>query len=82
MSFADNLNTLPEIAGKRVRLHDAHGVECGVIENAPGTGGSFRLYAYLAQQYGSITPEAAAVGIPANIPISTACWRVSPRTVG
>ena len=63
MSFADHLNTLPEISGKRMRLFDAHSVECGVIENAPGTSGSFRLYAYLAQQYGSITPEAAAAGV-------------------
>ena len=63
MSFADNLNALPEIPGKRVRLHDAHGVECGVIENALGTAGSFKLYAYLAQRYGSITPEAAAAGV-------------------
>lgn len=63
MSFADNLNALPETPGKRMRLFDTHGVECGVIENAPGTAGSFQLYAYLAQQYGSITPEAAAAGI-------------------
>lgn len=63
MSFADNLNALPEIAGQRVRLHDAHGVECGVIENIPGTAGSFRLYAYLAQQHGGITPEAAEEGV-------------------
>lgn len=63
MSFADNLNALPEIAGARVRLHDAHGVECGVIDNAPGTAGSFRVYAYLALQYGSITPEAAVAGV-------------------
>lgn len=63
MSFADNLNALPEIPGKRVRLFDDHGVESGVIENAPGTAGSFRLYAYLAQRYGCISPEAAASGV-------------------
>lgn len=63
MSFADNLSALPEIAGKRVRLYDDHDVECGVIDNAPGTAGSFRVYAYLAQRYGSITPEAAAAGV-------------------
>lgn len=63
MSFADNLNALPETPGKRMRLFDTHGVECGVIENAPGTAGSFRLYAYLAQQYGGITPEAATAGV-------------------
>ena len=63
MSFAENLNALPESLGARLRLHDAQSVECGVIENAPGTAGSFKLYAYLAQQYGSITPEAAAAGV-------------------
>ena len=63
MSFADNLNALPEIPGKRLRLFDDQGVECGVIDNAPGTAGSFRLYAHLAQRYGSITPEAAAAGV-------------------
>ena len=63
MNFADNLNALLEIAGKRVRLHDVHGVECGVIENAPGTGGSFRVYAELIQRYGSITSEAAVAGV-------------------
>ena len=63
MSFADNLKVLPEASGSRLRLHDAQGVACGVIENAPGTAGSFRLYAYLAQQHGGITPEAAEEGI-------------------
>ena len=63
MSFADNLNALPGAVGTRLRLHDAQGVECGVIENAPGTAGSFKLYAHLAQQHGSITPQAAAAGV-------------------
>jgi hypothetical protein len=63
MSFAENLNALPESIGARLRLHDAQGVERGVIENAPGTAGSFKLYAYLAQQHGSITPEAATAGV-------------------
>ncbi len=63
MSFADNLSALPDASGKRVRLRDGHGVECGVIENAPGTAGSFKLYAYLAQQHDSITPHAAKLGV-------------------
>lgn len=63
MSFADNLAALPDSDGTRLRLRDGHGVECGVIENAPGTAGSFKLYAYLAQQYGKITPEAATAGV-------------------
>ena len=63
MSFADNLNALPEASGVRLRLRDAHGVERAVIENAPGTAGSFRLYIYLAQQHGGITPQAASEGV-------------------
>ena len=63
MSFAGNLNALPEAVGTRLRLRDALGVERGVIENAPGTAGSFRLYTYLAQRHGGITPEAAAEGV-------------------
>ncbi len=63
MSFADNLKVLPEASGSRLRLHDKQGVECGVIENAPGTAGSFRLYAYLALQHGGITPKAAEEGV-------------------
>ena len=62
MSFADNLAALPASDGTRLRLHDAQGIECGVIENAPGTAGSFKVYAYLAQ-HGGITPDAAIAGI-------------------
>ena len=63
MSFADNLAALPDSDGTRLRLRDAQGIECGVIENAPGTAGSFKVYAYLSQQHGGITPEAATTGI-------------------
>ena len=63
MSFTDNLKELPDAQGARIRLRDVHGTECGVIENAPGTAGSFRLYAYLAMQYGGIMPEAAEAGV-------------------
>lgn len=63
MSFADNLTALPDSDGTRLRLLDAQGIECGVIDNAPGTAGSFKVYAYLAQQHGGITPEAAIKGI-------------------
>ena len=63
MSFADNLKALPDAQGARIRLRDVQGTECGVIENAPGTAGSFKLYAYLAMQYGGIMPEAAQDGI-------------------
>lgn len=63
MNFAETLNTLPEAHGMRLRLRDGNDIECGVIENAPGTAGSFRVYAYLAQRYGGITPQAAKEGI-------------------
>lgn len=63
MSFVDNLKDLPEASGVRLRLRDTDGVECGVIENTPGTAGSFRVYAYLAMQHGGITPEAAEEGV-------------------
>ena len=63
MSFADNLKGLPEAQGMRIRLRDIEGVECGVIENAQGTAGSFKVYAYLAMQHGGITQQAAEEGI-------------------
>jgi hypothetical protein len=46
-----------------MHLLDVAGDEVGVIKNAPGTAGSFRVYAYLADKYGSITPDAAVEGL-------------------
>jgi Uncharacterized protein conserved in bacteria len=63
MSFADNLAALPDAIGARLRLHDAAGNEIAVIENAPGTAGSFKLYAHLAHVFGAITPAAAQRGV-------------------
>ncbi len=63
MNFADILKTLPEFAGEKVVLTDSAGVEVAAIANAPGTSGSFRVYAYLAQQYGAIDAGAAAEGL-------------------
>jgi hypothetical protein len=63
MSFADTLKTLPEANGARLRLTDATGAEVAMIENGPGTAGSFRVYAYLARKHGGITPAAAAEGL-------------------
>ncbi|MEW5967645.1 MAG: DUF2322 family protein [Pseudomonadota bacterium] len=63
MNFADTLKTLPEASGTQLILADAAGAEVGSILNAPGTAGSFRVYAYLARQHGAITPEAAAEGL-------------------
>lgn len=63
MKFADTLKTLPEFAGEQLVLTDGSGAEVAVIANAPGTAGSFRVYAHLAQQYGAINAEAAAEGL-------------------
>lgn len=63
MKFADTLKTLPEFAGEKLVLTDASGAEVATIVNAPGTAGSFRVYAYLARQYGAINTEAAAEGL-------------------
>jgi hypothetical protein len=63
MNFADILKTLPEFEGEKLVLTDPAGDEIATITNAPGTAGSFRVYAYLAQQYGAIDAEAAAEGL-------------------
>lgn len=63
MSFADTLKTLPDFAGDKLVLTDAAGAEVATIANAPGTAGSFRVYAFLAQQYGAIGAAAAAEGL-------------------
>ncbi|KAB2312488.1 DUF2322 family protein [Betaproteobacteria bacterium SCN2] len=63
MTFAENLAALPETQGKRLRLLDEQGVEKAVIENAPGTAGSFRVYAALAAKHGPIDAAAAEEGL-------------------
>ena len=63
MKFADALKTLPEAPGTKLVLTDAAGAEVGSILNAPGTAGSFRVYAHLAKRYGAINAEAAAEGL-------------------
>ncbi len=57
--FKDNLAALPEVQGSKLRLFDDSGREVAVIENAPGTAGSFRVYAYLVGKYGLINAAAA-----------------------
>jgi hypothetical protein len=63
MKFAETLKTLPDFAGDKLVLTDAAGAEVATVVNAPGTAGSFRVYAYLARQYGVIGAEAAAEGL-------------------
>ena len=63
MVFVDVLKTLPEAAGDKLVLTDDAGVEVAAIANAPGTAGSFRVYAHLLARYGAINSEAAAEGL-------------------
>ena len=63
MAFKENLAALPEAQGKRLRLLDEAGIETTVIENAPGTAGSFRVYTYLAGKHGTINVAAAQEGL-------------------
>ncbi len=63
MKFSDTLKTLPEASGTCLHVCDTVGAEVAVIDNAPGTAGSFRVYAYLAKKFGSITPEAVEAGL-------------------
>lgn len=63
MVFSENLAGLPEAQGRRLRLFDKQGREVAVIENAPGTAGSFRVYAYLAGKHGAINAGAAQEGL-------------------
>jgi hypothetical protein len=63
MAFKENLAALPEAQGNRLRLFDEQGREVAVIENAPGTAGSFRLYAALASKHGAINAAAAEEGL-------------------
>ena len=63
MAFKENLAVLPEVKGSRLRLFDDQGCEAAVIENAPGTAGSFRVYAYLAGRHGAINVSAEQEGL-------------------
>ncbi len=63
MAFAENLAALPEAQGSRLKLFDEQGREVAVIENAPGTAGSFRVYSYLSARHGAINASAAEEGL-------------------
>lgn len=63
MVFSENLAALPEAQGRRLSLFDKQGREVAVIENVPGTAGSFRVYAYLAGKHGAINAAAAEEGL-------------------
>lgn len=63
MAFKENLDALPLASGEQLILLDGAGAEVARIANAPGTAGSFRLYAYLAVKWGGINRDAAEEGL-------------------
>lgn len=65
MAFADTLKTLPGITHiAALQLIDAVSNDMiDTLENKPGKAGSLAVYNHLAETYGAITPEAAALGL-------------------
>lgn len=64
MAFADNLQQLPSIDHlAEIQLRNAQGELVATIPNQPGKAGSVRLYAALANKYGSINVAAAQEGL-------------------
>ena len=62
--FAENLAKLPERPDlAALRLSNARGEVVATIQNQAGQAGSLRVYAWLAQQFGSITPAAAQLAL-------------------
>ena len=63
-SFTDGLARLPatdHLAG--LQLLDAAGQAVATLQNQPGSAGSVRIYAALAERFGSLTVEAAHEGL-------------------
>ena len=59
-SFSENLQQLALVDGlQRLNLVGIDGETVAVIENAPGTQGSFRVYHHVAQKWGGIGSNAA-----------------------
>ena len=59
-SFAENLATLERVEGLMVlELYDESGAPVAIIENKPGSAGSFRVYCDVANKWGGIGPDAA-----------------------
>ncbi|MBV7535543.1 DUF2322 family protein [Duganella sp. sic0402] len=58
--FSENLALLPLMdTVAAIELVDQSGVPVAKIENKPGQAGSLRVYCWLAETLGAITPEAA-----------------------
>jgi hypothetical protein len=63
-SFSEVLQTLPSCEGiTALELRDASGKVQALIENKPGSVGSLRVYAYLAEKWGCIDANAAREGL-------------------
>jgi len=59
-SFSENLQQLAPVDGlQRLSLVGRDGENFAVIENAPGTQGSFRVYHHVAQKWDGIGIDAA-----------------------
>ncbi|WP_228895620.1 DUF2322 family protein [Pseudoduganella aquatica] len=62
--FSDNLALLPSMdAVAAIELVDQSGAPVAKIENKPGQAGSLRVYSWLSDTLGAITPEAAELGL-------------------
>lgn len=62
--FSDNLALLPALdTVAAIELVDQSGITLAKIENKPGQAGSLRVYGWLAETFGAITPEAAELGL-------------------
>lgn len=60
MSFSEKLSALPVLENlKGLELRDSDGVRHALIENKPGSQGSFRVYHFVAQKWDGVGPEAA-----------------------
>lgn len=63
-TFQENLAGLPGIDGiARLELLDAGGTVVALIENKPGSQGSLRVYRFLVEKHGAISPQAAQEGL-------------------
>lgn len=59
-TFAEKLGALPTLDHlSTLQLVDGQGRTLGIIENKPGSQGSFRVYHYVASKWGGLGPEAA-----------------------
>lgn len=62
--FSDNLALLPaKDTVAAIELLDQSGASVAKIENKPGQAGSLRVYGWLSDTLGAITPEAAELGL-------------------